>query len=54
MKNLKRISYDHAWMAVKDFEEGVKLYTKEGEKSYTRIETAPEILRYLYRLYKEE
>ncbi|MGF1884197.1 hypothetical protein [Vibrio splendidus] len=51
---MNKVSFDKAWQAVKAFEEGKKLYTKEGEGKYTRIATAPDVLRYLYRLYVEK
>ncbi|CAH0531256.1 hypothetical protein [Vibrio hippocampi] len=50
---MNKVKFDKAWQAVKAFEDGERLYTKEGEGRFTRITTAPDVLRYLYRLYVE-
>lgn len=48
---IHRVKFDKAWQAVKAFEDGVQLYTKEGESKFTLITTATDVLRYLYRLH---
>ena len=49
--SLQPVKFEKASQAVKAFEDGVKLYTKQGEGKFTLITTAPDVLRYLYRLH---
>jgi hypothetical protein len=47
-----KCEFDSAWEAVKDFEDGKKLYTKRSHKDYILIDSAPDVLRFLYDLHK--
>lgn len=51
---MQKFSFEMAWMAIKTFESGIPLCIREGEDRFTRITTAPDVLRYLYRLYVEK
>ena len=48
---MEKVQTDETWRLVKQFEEGVTFFTKEGSDRYTPITTLPDLLRYQYRLY---
>lgn len=43
-------TFEHAWQAIKFFEDGGKLFIDSGSE-LKPLGTAPDVLRYLYRLY---
>ncbi len=47
----KKLEFNSAWEAVKSFEDGKELYAKRSHKDFILIETAPDVLRFLYQLY---
>lgn len=53
-ETMQKFSFEMAWMAVKAFENDIPICTREGEDSFTRITTAPDVLRYLHRLYVQK
>lgn len=50
----KKVGEIKASKAIEAFENGVSLYTREGPNQYTKLESAPDVLTYLYRLYVRE
>lgn len=49
----EKVEYEKAWEAVKHFEDGGELWTNFSENGYRKIDSAPDVLRYLYKLYKQ-
>ena len=47
----EKLEFNSAWEAVKAFEDGKVLYVKRSHKDFILIETAPDVLRFLYQLY---
>ncbi|CAM0015468.1 hypothetical protein VPHK367G1_0086 [Vibrio phage K367 g1] len=45
--------FNHAWEAVKAFEDGEELYTKRSHKDFVLIDNAPDVLRFLYDLHRK-
>jgi hypothetical protein len=54
INQVEKVNYEFAYLAVKDFEEGVALYTKLSHTTFSKVDNAPDVLRYLYRLYKRK
>ncbi|CAM0014826.1 hypothetical protein VPHK373_0086 [Vibrio phage K373] len=48
-----KVEFEHAWEAVKEFEDGEKLYTKRSHKDFVLIDNAPDVLRFLYNLHRK-
>ncbi|CAH9016999.1 putative coil containing protein [Vibrio phage 217E38-1] len=48
-----KCEFEHAWEAVKAFEDGEELYTKRSHKDFVLIDNAPDVLRFLYGLYSK-
>ncbi|CAH9014051.1 putative coil containing protein [Vibrio phage 455E52-1] len=48
-----KCEFDHAWEAVKAFEDGEDLYTKRSHKDFVLIDNAPDVLRFLYDLHRK-
>ena len=51
-EQVTKIKYKKASDAVIAFEEGKPLYTNVSAETFTQIDTAPDVLRYFYRLYE--
>ena len=45
-------NFECAWHAVKAFEDGEKLYTKRSHKDFVLIDSAQDVLRFLYDLHE--
>ncbi len=45
-------NFECAWHAIKAFEDGEKLYTKQSDSEFLLIDNAPDVLRYLYSIYE--
>lgn len=43
--------FDHVWQLVKDYEDGVKFYTKKNHIESTYIDNLDDLLTYQHRLY---
>ena len=48
-----KCEFNHAWEAVKAFEDGEELYTKRSHKDFVLIDNAPDVLRFLYDLHRK-
>lgn len=48
----EKLSFEYAWHAIKAFEDGEKLYTKQSSEEFVLIDNAPDVLRYLYDLHE--
>ncbi len=48
-----KCEFNHAWEAVKTFEDGEELYTKRSHKDFVLIDNAPDVLRFLYDLHRK-
>jgi len=48
-----KCEYDYVWQMVKEFEEGRGIYTRKSHETYIKIDNAPDVLRYMRRLYRK-
>ena len=47
----KKIKYSQVWHAMRDYEEGVKLYTRKSDDYLVQIERPSDVVRYFYDMY---
>ena len=47
----ERMKYAQVWHAMRDYEEGINLYTRKSHDYLVQIDSASDIVRYFYDLY---